>query len=109
MSVNTGLAAVSDHVLMVAVVISSLAMLAYAGDFAYGRRTRTAAPAVQPVSELAGVGARGAAPDVADGDAEAASAAGETPAAPPVQGGGGDADGVSPGGLEEGRARPGAP
>jgi cytochrome c-type biogenesis protein CcsB len=107
MSVNTGLAAVSDHVLMVAVVIYSLAMLAYAGDFAYGRRTRTAAPAVQPVSELAGVGARGAAPDVADGDAEAVSATAETPAAPPAQGGGGDADAVSPGGLEKGRQRPG--
>ena len=60
MSVNTGLAAVSDHVLMVAVVIYSLALLAYAGDFAYGRRAQTATAAAKPVSELAGVGARGA-------------------------------------------------
>ena len=39
---NTGLSAVSDHVLMVAVIIYSLALLAYAGDFAYGRRAQTA-------------------------------------------------------------------
>ncbi len=88
--VNTGLSAVSDHVLMVAVVIYSLAMLAYAGDFAYGRRARAAAPAAEPVSELAAVGARGATPETADG-------------AP----GAGDADTVSPGGLEKGRQRPG--
>ena len=88
--VNTGLSAVSDHVLMVAVVIYSLAMLAYAGDFAYGRRARAAAPAAEPVSELAAVGARGAAAAAAD-------------SAP----GAGDADTVSPGGLEKGRQRPG--
>jgi cytochrome c-type biogenesis protein CcsB len=86
MSVNTGLSAVSDHVLMVAVVIYSLALLAYAGDFAYGRRAQTATAAAKPVSELAGVGARGAAPgatgDAAGGDAAAV---------------------VSPGGLEKGR------
>src|ERR1700733_5220923 len=80
MSVNTGLSAVSDHVLMVAVIIYSLALLAYAGDFAYGRRAQTATAAAKPVSELAGVGARGA-------------ASGAT----------GDAAGVSPGGLEKGR------
>ena len=86
MSVNTGLSAVSDHVLMVAVVIYSLALLAYAGDFAYGRRAQTATAAAKPVSELAGVGSRGAAPG-ATGDAA----------------GGGAADVVSPGGLEKGR------
>src|ERR1700759_852602 len=85
MSVNTGLSAVSDHVLMVPVVIYSLALLAYAGDFAYGRRAQTATAAAKPVSELAGVGARtvpGATGDAAGGDA------------PEV---------VSPGGLEKGR------
>jgi cytochrome c-type biogenesis protein CcsB len=86
MSVNTGLSAVSDHVLMVAVVIYSLALLAYAGDFAYGRRAQTATAAAKPVSELAGVGARSAAPG-ATGDAA----------------GGDAADAVSPGGLEKGR------
>jgi cytochrome c-type biogenesis protein CcsB len=86
MSVNTGLSAVSDHVLMVAVIIYSLALLAYAGDFAYGRRARTAPAAAKPVSELAGVGARGAVPE-ATGDAA----------------GGDAAEVVSPGGLEKGR------
>ena len=38
MSDNLGLAQLSDHLLIAAVVIYSLAMLAYAGDFAYGRR-----------------------------------------------------------------------
>jgi cytochrome c-type biogenesis protein CcsB len=88
--VNTGLSAVSDHVLMVAVIIYSLAMLAYAGDFAYGRRTRTGTAAAKPVSELAGVGARGAVPG-ATGDAGTGDAGGDA------------ADAVSPGGLEKGR------
>src|SRR5579875_3396647 len=101
--VNTGLSAVSDHVLMVAVVIFSLAMLAYAADFAYGRRGRAATPAAQPVSELAGVGARTAAPDGAESDATATA----TSPAVPAEGGGDDANVVSPGGLEKGRQRPG--
>src|ERR1700761_4656889 len=104
--VNTGLSAVSDHVLMVAVVIYSLALLAYAADFAYGRRGRAAVPATQPVSELAGVGARGATPDGAAPDAAAATATAVTPAADHATGGG-DGDVVSPGGLEKGRQRPG--
>ncbi|HWG13033.1 MAG TPA: c-type cytochrome biogenesis protein CcsB [Streptosporangiaceae bacterium] len=100
MSVNTGLSAVSDHLLMVAVVVYSLALLAYAGDFAYGRRARAAAkPVAQPVSELAGVGARGTDEPVG------VSEAGDTPAVPatgepPVSGG---SDAISPGGLEKGR------
>ena len=94
MAVNTGLSAVSDHVLMVAVVIYSLAMLAYAGDFAYGRRSRPAAkPVAQPVSELAGVGA----------PASPASTAGPPPSGADGPAGGGSAPAVSPGGLERGR------
>jgi cytochrome c-type biogenesis protein CcsB len=105
MSVNTGLSAVSDHVLMVAVVIYSLAMLAYAGDFAYGRRGRsTANSAAEPVSELAGVGARGTA---VAGTKNEAAAATVTDGAPGRTAGGDDADVVSPGGLEKGRQRPG--
>ena len=60
MSDNLGLAQLSDHLLIVAVVIYSLAMLAYAGDFAYGRRVKAASAAgkaARPVPELAGVGA----------------------------------------------------
>jgi cytochrome c-type biogenesis protein CcsB len=104
--INTGLAAVSDHVLMVAVVIYSLALLAYAADFAYGRRGRAAVPATQPVSELAGVGARGATPDGGAPHAAAVTATAVTPAADQATGGG-DGDVVSPGGLEKGRQRPG--
>ena len=63
MSDNLGLAQLSDHLLIVAVVIYSLAMLAYAGDFAYGRRVKAiaAAKTARPVPELAGVGASGSA------------------------------------------------
>ena len=102
MSVNTGLSAVSDHVLMVAVVIYSLAMLAYAGDFAYGRRVRAAAkPVARPVSELAGVGARGADDPAAAGTNEAGdSPAGAEAEETPVSGA---SDAISPGGLEKGR------
>jgi cytochrome c-type biogenesis protein CcsB len=107
MSVNTGLSAVSDHLLIAAVVIYSLAMLAYAGDFAYGRRARSAAPAAAtPVSELAGVGARGAAPGATDGGT--ADTVTAVPGAAPAEraaGGGDDANVVSPGGLETGRQR----
>jgi cytochrome c-type biogenesis protein CcsB len=38
--VNVGLAHVSDHFLLFTVVVYSLAMLAFAGDLAYGRRRR---------------------------------------------------------------------
>jgi cytochrome c-type biogenesis protein CcsB len=124
MSVNTGLSTVSDHLLISAVVIYSLAMLAYAGDFAYGRRTRTAAPAAQKAPALAGVGARGA--DEAVEGSETATAGPDvtvtagTPGAagtggiPGPAGSGGTSvagrrggtdgtDTVSPGGLETGR------
>jgi cytochrome c-type biogenesis protein CcsB len=76
MSDNVGLAQLSDHLLITAVVIYSLAMLAYAGDFAYGRRVRPAASAKtsRPVAELAGVGA-------GSGAASAEPPAAATPAA----------------------------
>ena len=63
MSDNLGLAQLSDHLLITAVVIYSLAMLAYAGDFAYGRRVKPAASAKtsRPVAALAGVRAGSAA------------------------------------------------
>jgi len=108
MSVNTGLSAVSDHLLMVAVVIYSLALLAYAGDFAYGRRARSAAqPVAQPVSELAGVGAgagagaRGVDEPAAAGTSEASDGPADAEAEETPASGGSDA--ISPGGLEKGR------
>ena len=59
MSDNLGLAQLSDYLLITAVVIYSLAMLAYAGDFAYGRRMKPAASAKasRPAAVPAGVGA----------------------------------------------------
>ena len=80
MSDNLGLAQLSDHLLIVAVVIYSLAMLAYAGDFAYGRRAKATASAktARPVPELAGVGVSGTAstPEPPPAVAEPGTAAG---------------------------------
>jgi cytochrome c-type biogenesis protein CcsB len=55
--VNVGLAQLSDHFLLATVFFYALAVLAYAGDFAFGRRTAKAAPAPQaaPVAEPAKV------------------------------------------------------
>ena len=47
MPVNIGMARLSDHLLLATVVIYSLAMLAYAGDIAYGRRRGKATAARQ--------------------------------------------------------------
>ena len=81
MSDNLGLAQLSDHLLITAVVIYSLAMLAYAGDFAYGRRVKPAASAKtsRPVAALAGVRA-GSAAASAEPPAAAAPAAVNQPA-----------------------------
>ena len=38
--VNIGLAQLSDHFLLITVFFYALAVLAFAGDFAYGRRTK---------------------------------------------------------------------
>src|ERR1700744_2309561 len=62
-----------------------------------------AGAAAQPVSELAGVGARSA----TENDAAAVTATAAAPPAGQAKGGGGDSDVVSPGGLEKGRQRPG--
>ena len=79
MSVN--LAQLSDYLLITAVVIYSLAMVAYAGDFAYGRYGNAAdakAQVPQKTPELAGVGAHGGA-----GSAEVVSEAAGTGSAAP--------------------------
>ena len=69
MPVNVGLAQLSDHLLLATVFFYALAVLAYAGDFAFGRRSapRTAsAEQAAPVTEQAkvavgaGVAAQGA-------------------------------------------------
>jgi cytochrome c-type biogenesis protein CcsB len=64
-SVNLGLAHVSTDFMIAALLIYSLALLAFAGDYAFGRPRRKAATAVAPVAEraaqFAAVGAAGAA------------------------------------------------
>jgi ABC-type transport system involved in cytochrome c biogenesis permease subunit len=79
--VSVNLAQLSDYLLITAVVIYSLAMLAYAGDFAYGRYGNTASMKVQvprKARELAGVGGRGG------GSAEADGAGTHEPPVPPA-------------------------
>ena len=62
MSVNQGLAHVSTDFMIAALLIYSVALLAFAGDYAFGRPRRQAAmlaakPAVDRAAQLATVGA----------------------------------------------------
>ncbi|HXP21165.1 MAG TPA: c-type cytochrome biogenesis protein CcsB [Streptosporangiaceae bacterium] len=56
MPINTGLAQLSNAALVSAIVLYALAMLAYAGDFAFGKHRTAAAPQAR-VPELVGAGA----------------------------------------------------
>ena len=73
MSVNLGLAHVSTDFMVAALLIYSLALLAFAGDYAFGRPRRKAAMAAAPVAQraaqLATVGAASAGLAAADGAA----------------------------------------
>ena len=88
MSVNLGFAQASNDFLIAALLIYSVAVLAFAGDYAFGRPRRTAAAkaaAVPATAQLATVGA-----GAASGSAGAGSAAGPAePAAPAVPAGNG--------------------
>ncbi len=59
MSVNVGFAQASNDFLIAALLIYSLAVLAFAGDYAFGRPRRAAVKAAKPaeVAQLAAVGA----------------------------------------------------
>jgi cytochrome c-type biogenesis protein CcsB len=100
--VNLGLAQLSDHFLLSTVFLYALAMLAYAGDFAYGRRGGQPAPDRRRAAETAQE-TPGAAPvpaAVAASPAAAASPAGtSSAAAPPVTGGSAPARRPGPGGA----------
>jgi cytochrome c-type biogenesis protein CcsB len=67
MGTNAGLAAISSDFMIAALLIYSLAVLAFAGDFAFGRPRRMAGAAVRKesarVAELAVVGAAGGGSD----------------------------------------------
>ena len=84
MPVNVGMARLSDHLLLLTVVVYSVAMLAFAGELAYGRRKTTQARARRE-PELALAGARSAATsgnaEVAEAGADAARAGGSAAAA----------------------------
>ena len=89
---NQGLSHLSDHFLIVAVVLYSLAVIAFAADFAFGRRSTavpqagTGTPDLVPAGVAAGSG-------TADSDATVSGAA---------------QDGVTHGGASQGGAAPGS-
>jgi len=78
MPVNTGLADISNDFLLAAVVIYALAMLAYACDFAYGKKKL---PAVRAATVPAMAAAEPAHDEAALVGATSAAAAGGTPPA----------------------------
>src|SRR5579875_2439442 len=66
MTVNTGMSHLSDGFLVAALLAYSLAVLGFAGDFAFGKRqgaARAVAKVKAKVPQLAGVGAAGATAD----------------------------------------------
>jgi cytochrome c-type biogenesis protein CcsB len=81
--VNLALAQLSDHFLLATVFLYALAMLAYAGDFAYGRRPVRAEAEVTAASPervtvgAAAVAAAAAAPPAAGGPAAGTGAGGD--------------------------------
>jgi cytochrome c-type biogenesis protein CcsB len=78
MPVNLALGHVSNDFMIAALVIYSLSVVAFAGDFAFGRPRRANATQVQqaqePAAALAAVGAAGAGGDGAGGDGPAGAA-----------------------------------
>jgi cytochrome c-type biogenesis protein CcsB len=85
-SVNLGFAHASNDFLIAALLIYSLAVLAFAGDYAYGRPRRAAARAVKPaeVAQLAAVGAATAGPGTVTGAGAETAEPGESPEVPPA-------------------------
>ena len=57
MPVNTGFAHVSDLLFTTSIAVYALAMVIYAGEYAFGRRGRVAATVPAPQRVLVGVGA----------------------------------------------------
>ena len=78
MPINTGLADISNDLLLTAVVIYALAMVAYACDFAFGRKK---VPALRAAKVPALVGAGQASNEAALVGAKPAASAGGTPPA----------------------------
>jgi cytochrome c-type biogenesis protein CcsB len=107
MPVNTGLADISNDFLLTAVVIYALAMLAYACDFAYGKKKL---PALRAAKAPAMVAAEPAHDEAALVGATSAAAAGGTPpaaGAPPAVSGTAAASGGATGVIKGVPAREG--
>jgi len=103
MPVNLGLAQLSNTFLICTVVLYSLALLAYAGDFAFGRHpSKTVIPAAE-VPELVAAGVPAAADRAGSGLAAGPAAAGPAAAGPAAAGPGS----AGPGSAED--APPGVP
>jgi cytochrome c-type biogenesis protein CcsB len=90
-SVNLGFAHASNDFLIAALLIYSLAVLAFAGDYAFGRPRRAAAKAAKPaeVAQLATVGATAAGAGTAAEPAEPAGSSGRSEVKPTIPSGGG--------------------
>jgi cytochrome c-type biogenesis protein CcsB len=90
-SVNLGFAQASNDFLIAALLIYSLAVIAFAGDYAFGRPRRASSrqAAVVPAAQLAAVGAGPAGGSALADSAEAAAGETEPPAAVPSRGGAG--------------------
>jgi cytochrome c-type biogenesis protein CcsB len=96
-SVNLGLAQVSGDFLVAAIVIYSLAVIGFAGDFAFGRPRRagaagTAVASGERAAQLATVGAAQGAAQSASGSAAEAAALADGAQAAPADAGAGEGD-----------------
>jgi cytochrome c-type biogenesis protein CcsB len=104
-SVNLGMAHVSSDFMIVALLVYSLAVLAFAGDYAFGRPRRAAsgavAPAAESAAELVAVGAAVGAGSASSADTASGA---DTAAGQPIAGGpgGGSAGGTAAGGSTQG-------
>ena len=81
------MAQLSDYLLITAVVIYSLAMVVYAGDFAYGRHGKAGsakAPVPRKAPQLAGVATQAGTGSAGRADLDAAAADGTAPPEPPA-------------------------
>ena len=112
MSVNAGLAHVSTDFMIAALLIYSVALLAFAGDYAFGRPRRKAMMAAAPVAEraaqLAAVGAAstGTASAGAALDESAPNAAGPDASGPDLAAAGASGTATGPGLTARSGARP---
>ena len=108
MPINTGLAHLSNGLLLTAVVIYAVAMLAFAGDFAFGKKPKPAVARAR-VRELVSARAVTAAADsVAVGGPVAEDAAADDGLADELMAGGAVVEGAGPGGAGPGGAEAGA-